>query len=151
MDVELRLRIVLERPPAGADFGLQLGKGADYKTIQTQRSQGDDLRFDGTVTAKGDCDDGPPNLLGPLAQGPPTGRFLYIDIGRSAGQADSPWDRRLKVPLGGITWEMIERVEADPELVLEARLPGTGKDGGPSCATVHPLHGWKPARRTHPS
>jgi hypothetical protein len=129
------------------DFGLQQGKGADYRTVQTQRSNGEDLRFDGTVTVKGDRGDGPPNFLGPLTQGPPTGRFLYIDIGKSAGQADSDWDRRLKVPLGGISWEMIERA-ADPELVLEARLPGTGRDGGPSCATVHPPFGWEPARRT---
>lgn len=151
MNVELTLRIVLESPPAGVDFGLQLGKGTDYKTIQMQRSQGDDLRFDGTVMAKGDRGDGPPNFLGPMTQGPPGGRFLYIDIGKSAGQAGSGWDRRLKVPLGGITWEMIERVAAHPELVLEARLPGTGRDGGPSCATVHPVHGWEPARRTPPS
>ena len=34
-------------------------------------------------------------------------------------------------PLGG-----------DLELILEARLPGTGKDGGPSCATVHPIQDW---------
>lgn len=148
MEVELRLRIVLESPPAGVDFGLQLGKGTDYKTVQTQRSQGDDLRFDATVTAKGDRGDGQPNFLGPLTQGPPAARFLYLDIGKSAGQADSPWDRRLKVPLGGITWEMIGRVATDPELVLEARSPGTGRDGGPSCATVHPVHGWEPARRT---
>nr|WP_206108274.1 DUF5990 family protein [Paludisphaera soli] len=40
MNVELRLRIVLESPPAGVDFGLQLGKGSDYETIETQRSQG---------------------------------------------------------------------------------------------------------------
>ena len=148
MEVQLRLRIVLESPPAGVDFGLQQGKGTDYQTVQTQRSQGDDLRFDGTVTARGDRGDGPPNFLGPLTQGAPGGRFLYIDIGKTAGQADSSWDRRLKVPLGGITWETIEQVAADPDLVLEARLPGTGRDGGPSCATVSPALGWKPTRRT---
>src|SRR3954470_17739056 len=115
MDVQLQLRIVLESPPAGVDFGLQVGKGPGYRTVQTQRSQGDDLRFDGTVTAKGDRGDGPPNLLGPPTQGPSGGRFLYIDIGKSAGQADSEWDRRLKVPLGGITWEQIEVVTADSE------------------------------------
>ena len=147
MVVELRLRIVLESPPIGVDFGLQLGKGTDYRTVQTQRSEGDDLAFEGTVTAKGDRAEGLPNFLGPLTQGPPGGRFLYIDIGKSAGQPGGVWDRRLKVPLGGITWEMIERVAADPELVLEARLPGTGKDGGPSCATVHPPLGWTAARR----
>ncbi len=148
MNIEVRLRIVLESPPAGVDFGLQLGKESDYRTVRTQRSQGDDLRFDGMVTAKGDRGDGPPNFLGPLTQGPPAGRFLYIDIGKSAGQVDSGWERRIKVPLGGITWEMIEGVAADPELVLEGRVPGTGRDGGPSCATVHPALGWRPARRT---
>jgi hypothetical protein len=148
MPIELRLRIVLVSPPAGVDFGLQEGKGADYRTVQTQRSDGGDLRFVATVTIKGGRGDGPPNFLGPLTQGPPGGRFLYIDIGKLAGQRDSEWERRIKVPLGGITWEMIERVVADPSLVLEARLPGTGRDGGPSCATVHPANGWKPAERS---
>lgn len=78
-----------------------------------------------------------------LAQGPTTGRFLYLDIGKLAGQADSQWERRIKVPLTGITWELIEKVSSDPKLVLEAQLPGTGKDGGPSCATVQPIGGWK--------
>ena len=148
MVVELRLRIVVERPPAGVDFGLQQGKGTDYRVIQTQRSSGDDMTFEGTVTAKDGRGDGLPNFLGPLAQGPTTGRFLYIDVGQMAGQPDSVWERRIKVPLSGISWIMIELVSADPELVLEARLPGTGRDGGPSCATVHPPLGWTAARRT---
>jgi len=46
--------------------------------------------------------------------------------------------RRLKVPLSGITMAMIKS-----QAVLEARVPGTGKDGGPSCATVKPFGGWK--------
>jgi hypothetical protein len=148
MVVELRLRIVLESPPAGVDFGLQQGKGTDYRTIQTQRSKGDDLTFECTVTAKDDRGDGLPNFLGPLTQGPTTGRFLYIDIGQMAGQRDSVWERRIKVPLSGISWSMVEEASADPDLVLEARLPGTGRDGGPSCATVSPALGWRPTRRT---
>jgi hypothetical protein len=148
MEVELHLNIVLESPPAGVDFGLQQGKGNDYQTIQKQRSKGDDLRFDCTVTVKDNRDDGLPNFLGSLTQGPATGRFIYIDIGRLAGQSDSIWERRIKAPLSGITWKIIEQVAADPKLALEARLPGTGKDGGPSCATVHPKGGWKPTRRS---
>jgi hypothetical protein len=124
------------------DFGIQDGKGSDYKTIQKQRSSGADLCFELKVTVKDNRDDGIPNFLGSLAQGPALGRFIYIDIGRHAGQADSEWDRRIKVPLSGISWEMIEKVSADPKAMLEARLPGTGKDGGPSCATVHPVKGW---------
>ena len=81
--------------------------------------------------------------VGALTQGPATGRFIYIDIGRLAGQKDCEWERRLKVPLSGISWDMIQHVVADPKLVLEAHLPGTAKDGGPSCATVHPVQAWK--------
>lgn len=141
-EAEVRLRIVLVAPSAGVDFGVQQGKGSDYTTIHTQRSNDADLAFEFNVTAKDNRDDGLPNFLGPLAQGPVTGRFIYIDIGKCAGQSDSRWERRIKVPLGGITWEMIET-----KLVLEARLPGTGKDGGPSCATVKPVGGWKVCKR----
>jgi hypothetical protein len=94
------------------------------------------------VTVKDNRGDGLPNFLGPLTQGPPTGRFIYIDIGKLAGQSDSQWERRIKVPLGGITWELIGQVSVDPALVLEARLPGVGRDGGPSCGTVAPARGW---------
>jgi Family of unknown function (DUF5990) len=147
LETELPLRIVLVAPPAGVDFGLQDGKGSAYKTIQKQRSRDADLSFEFTVTVKDNREDGLPNFLGPLAQGPTTGRFIYIDIGKSAGQFDSCWERRIKVPLGGISWDMIEKASADPKLILEARLPGTGKDGGPSCATVKPTEGWKVCRR----
>ncbi|MBX7105387.1 MAG: hypothetical protein K1X57_14985 [Gemmataceae bacterium] len=109
-----------------------------------QRANGNDLNFTCSTTVKDNQSDGRPNFLGPFAQGPKNFRFIYIDIGKLAGQADSQWDRRIKVPLTGITWEMIEKASSDLKLVLEAELPGTGKDGGPSCATVGPIGGWKP-------
>lgn len=143
MEAEVRVRIVLIAPPAGVDFGIQEGKGSNYKTIQKQRSKGADLTFEFMVTIKDNRDDGLPNFLGPLTQGPTTGRFIYIDIGKLAGQSDSCWERRVKVPLSGITWDVIEKASTDPKLSLEARLPGTGRDGGPSCATVKPTEGWK--------
>jgi hypothetical protein len=74
---------------------------------------------------------------------PPTGRFIYVDIGRSAGQFDSAWQRRIKIPLEGITWDGIDSVLEKPKRVLQARIPGRGKDGGPSCATLRPIDGWK--------
>jgi len=138
---ELRLRLVLTAPPPGVDFGVQQGKGTDYTTIQKQRSKVGDLTFEFVVTVKDNREDGLPNFLGPLTHGPTTGRFLYINIGESAGQLDSCWNRRIKIPLAGITWEMIAKCSA--KKLLEARLPGTGRDGGPSCATVKPTNGWK--------
>jgi uncharacterized protein DUF5990 len=142
MDHEPRLRIILEKPPAGVDFGLQSGRGNDYQTLQTQRSKGKDLSFEFTVRAKPGKDSAP-NFLGPLVQGPTGERFVYIDIGTYAGQKETCWSRRLKIPLRGITWDMIDRVSANAGLLLETRIPGTGQDGSPACAMVKPFPGWK--------
>jgi len=145
--LSLNLRIVLVRPPAGVDFALQKGRGANYETVQTQRSSSKDPHFEFSVHAidrgRGERTD----FRGPFVQGPKDGRFVYIDIGTYAGQADTCWSRRLKVPLSGISWKMVEQVTSDERSILETRVPGTGKDGGPSCATVKPFPGWKVLRR----
>jgi Family of unknown function (DUF5990) len=137
MEQELKLVIILESPPPGVDFGLQKGSGNDYETIQTQRSKSGDLRFEFEVRVR-EGKDGQPNFLGPFAQGSAHERFVYLDIGTYAGQEDTPWSRRLKVPLRSITWDQIKKGK-----VLETRVPGTGRDGGPSCATVKPFAGWR--------
>ena len=135
MEQELKLRIVLESPPPGIDFGLQKGGGNDYQTIQTQRSTSGDLSFEFSVRVR-EGKEGQPNFLGPFVQGPPQERFVYIDIGTYAGQ-HTVWSRRLKVPLRTITWELIKKGKT-----LETHIAGTGKDGGPTCATPKPFKGW---------
>lgn len=132
MDRQVTLRIVLERPPAGVDFAVQKGSGSIYETILKQRANGGDLSFEFTVTAAAGPD---PRFKGPLVQGPPKERFIYLDVGTMAGQIESPWTRRIKVPLAGVTWAML-----DAAPILEARIPGTGRDGGPACASA-----WRPA------
>ena len=127
MEVELAFRIVLEKPPAGVIFGVQKGRGHGYETILKQRSDGGDVIFEFVLPLKTD-------FSGPLVQGPPGARFVYIDIGTAAGQLDSCWTRRLKVPLAG--------ADRKAKGVQQARIPGTAKDGGPSCATVKPMGGW---------
>ena len=148
MEHEPTLRIILEKPTAGVDFGLQKGRGGDYETIQTQRSEGEDLHFEFTVRAKTTGQDSLPNFLGPFVQGPTGERFVYIDIGTYAGQTGTCFSRRLKIPLRGITWQMIEAV-IDGGSCLETHVAGSGKDGSPSCATPKPFAGWKTA--THRS
>jgi Family of unknown function (DUF5990) len=66
--------------------------------------------FDFTVRLGAPQADGRPNFLGPFAQGSPRDRFVYVNAGTRAGQSNSRWDRRAKVPLGQITWELIEEV-----------------------------------------
>lgn len=145
MERELSLRIILEAPPPGVDFGLQQGHGNDYETVQKQRSKTADLTFTFTVRAKQNSG-GSPNFLGPFTQGPAHGRFVYLDIGTCAGQTDTPWSRRLKIPLSGISWKLVEEAAAAGR-VLETRVPGTGRDGGPNCATVKPFSGWTLERK----
>ena len=125
---ELTLRIVLQQPPAGVDFALQKGRGSAYETVQKQRSKAGDLEFDFTVTVKAGKEV-LPDFAGPFVQGPSGERFVYLDIGTYAGQADTCWSRRLKIPLSGISWDLV-----DSRAILLALVPGTGTDGGPSCA-----------------
>ena len=137
-DPELTCRIVLEAPPAGVDYALQKGRGSIYETVQTQRSKGQDLIFEFTVQVRSATSDPALDFAGPYVQGPRGQRFVYLDIGTCAGQTDTPWSRRLKVPLTGIPSAALRPASR----VLETRVPGTGRDGSPTCATVKPFDGW---------
>jgi hypothetical protein len=141
---ELPLRITLVRPPPGVTFAVQRGR-ADL--LPPSRSGAGEISFDLAVRVAA-RPDGSPNFLGPFAQGTPADRFVYVNSGRQAGQADSCWDRRAKVRLGGIGWPLVERVLSDPGAVLEARILGGSNDRGPCCASVPLLDGgWRLATR----
>ena len=139
MPSELTLRIVVESPPPAVDYALQKGSGSAYDIVQRQRSTGNDLVFEFTPSIRSGVSDGMTALAGPFVQGPRGQRFVYIDIGTAAGQHDSQWSRRMKIPLTGITMKMVAAGG-----VLEARVDGTGRDGSPTCATVKEFDGWKP-------
>ncbi len=132
MQRELPLRITVLRPVAGVTHRLQQGR---FDLVPPVVEADDRLSFDFTLrVVEGPA--GEPVLRGPSAQGPPAGRFVYINTGTSAGQLGSCWTRRAKVPLAGLTWELIEQALAGPDTRLEARIEGRGRDGGPVCATV---------------
>ena len=141
MNQELPIRIILERPPTGVDFGIQKGNGNEYETIQKQRSNKNDLCFEFKISLK-ESKTSSPNFTGPYVQGPLNERFIYIDIGTCAGQIDSVWSRRLKIPLRDISSETVKLLLTDSSFILETKVPGTGRDGGPNCATVKPFSGW---------
>ncbi len=141
MNRSLPLRIPLIKPLRGVPLCLQQGKD---DLVPPSSVSGELVSFDFTVNIANDRMDEPPNLRGKSVQGPPAGRFVYVNSGTYAGQADSCWSRRAKVPLAGITWELIEETLAKSGAVLEACIAGTAGDGGPACATVRLLEGgWK--------
>ena len=144
MDQTVTLQIILLKPTPGVVYGVQKGSGSNYETVQKQHSISGDLIFRLLIKIKGDRKkDELPKFSGEFVQGPAGGKFIYIDIGTYAGQQDSAWSRRLKIPLTGIKWENIDELTAHGHSCMETHVPGTGRDGGPNCATVKPFGGWQ--------
>ena len=83
MEREIPLRITLVRPPRDVVFCLQRGKA---EIVSPVRATGDDLSFELSVRVRDGRADGSPNFLGPFTQGPPDGRFVYVNSGTSAGR-----------------------------------------------------------------
>ena len=130
-DTSLRLRLNVLNPPEGVRFQIQRGRGDLVPPVRAARGA---LRFDFEIRV-GRRPNGQPNYLGPFTQGPPDARFVYVNSGTLAGQPESCWTRRAKIPLIGITWTLIDAAQ-ETGATLEADLPGTGSDGGPTCASV---------------
>ena len=144
MELQIPLSIIITLPTIGVVYGLQKGTGSIYETIQKQTASHEDLLFSFVITIKGDkLKDEAPKFSGPFVHGPTGGKFIYIDIGTCAGQINTPWSRRLKIPLTNISWQTIDQLIANPQQRLTCNVPGTGKDGGPNCATVKPFTGWQ--------
>ena len=119
LNMELNFQIILQKPPADVAFGLQKGSGNNFETVQIQRSGSGDLFFNRPIGIKGDPQkDKLPDFRGPFVQGPIMGRFIYIRIGVLAGR-EGGWNRRLKIPLTGITWGITNQLNGKPAAVLE--------------------------------
>lgn len=137
------MRVTLVAPPEGVAFGLRT---ANHELVDRTISTGQDLAFTFTLRAKRIEESDLPRFFGPLAHGSPAERFVRINIGTLADQADSCWTRAAKIPLSSITWKMIDEAGRD-ESGLEAKVSGRAKDGGPPAATVPLLNGgWRVAR-----
>jgi hypothetical protein len=133
---EIPIRIRVLSPPAGVTTKVQRGK--DELLPPTKISyDGFEFDFDVAVDLSGET----PNFLGKYAHGPKDVRFLYVNSGTSAGQHFSCWTRRAKISLMCITREQIDATIAGKGVLL-AEYNGTGRDGGPTCASVKGIE-WK--------
>jgi hypothetical protein len=140
---ELPLRIVVEDPVPGVAMALQRDlPGNGSEVVGYAEGAGRDLTFDLEVAVEGTLPDGRPRLLGPFVKGPPRERFVYLCVGHYAGQAEADWAGRMKVPIGEITWPLIEGLPAGAR--IEGHISGRGRNGGPALATVAILPpGWR--------
>ena len=134
----LHLRITLVAPPAGVLYALQDGEAPVGQVM----ADGGDLSRD--VSVRFVEDDKGVRYLGPFVKNQGGRRFVYFRVGTSAGQHDSPWTRRGKVWMEDIPHALAHEAAATSRRI-EARFPGRAKDGGPSCATVRPIGGWRMA------
>jgi hypothetical protein len=145
------LRVVCKAPPDpvqhGANFGLQDKSAAAHWKLQAGIRKGNgDFVFDCEARVRPHPRTGEPNFLGDFVHGLPDERFLYLSWRPKDCQPLQPamgfssWTRRMKIHLSGITWQQIEEA-TQAGGVLEASVQGTGKDGGPNCASVPLLGG----------
>ena len=135
VQTEIRMRLVIDRPVSGVAHSLQDKKSGpvDVKTSKA----GEALAFDFPIRIGAGR-----KFYGEHVRSEgPERRFVYIAIGEQAGQKGSPWSRRMKIDIHGISQALLDKAIGGK--VLEAIITGTGKDGTPACATVAPAKPWR--------
>ena len=150
----VRLRIICLGPPDperfSAEFGLQDNSTTSDWLIHSGKKQANgDIRFECECRVR--TGTGSPNFLGEFVHGPPAKRFLYLSWKPKdwrPGQEEriqtptSCWVRRMKIHLGGITRALIKEA-TQPNRLLQTSVAGTANDGGPNCASVPLIGGWR--------
>jgi Family of unknown function (DUF5990) len=132
---EIHMRLVIESPVPGVAHSLQDKKN---QPVDAKVSiAGKPLAFSFSIQVAA----GPKFYGEHVRSEGPDRRFVYIAIGQQAGQTESCWSRRMKIDIHTIPQAALDR--AAKGKVLEAVIPGTGRDGTPACATIAPLRSWR--------
>ena len=137
-EIPVLIQLLVTGTLPGCCYAVQVGAAA---LDQAQLADGTDMLFRFSLNFRPGRDGG---LVprGPLVQGRGEDRVLYICSGTMAGQSGSPWTRRAKVPLNGIV-ELLPAPGLGPmPPLLQGRISGLARDGGPACASVRLLEGW---------
>jgi hypothetical protein len=132
--VEIRMCIIIRSPVPGVMHSLQDRAGNPVDPRRSMR--GEPLSFELPIRV------GPgPKFYGDqVRNGGGDRRFVYIGIGKQAGDAASCWDRRMKVDIHSIPVSVLHTAATLGG--IEGTIGGTGTDGSPACATV-PVGEWR--------
>lgn len=129
--IETGFRIVIEQPVVGVLHSLQ---SKDDQRLDPKSSKaGEALVFDFPIRV------GPgPKFFGDqVRREGPERRFVYIRVGTMAGDATSPWTRRMKIDIHDVPEHLLATAAREGG-VVETVISGTAADGSPTCATVRP-------------
>jgi hypothetical protein len=109
------------------------GKAAELLGVVPGDSPGVTWTLEATATRvpSGDTD-----LRGPYIQGPPGGRFIYLNWGTVDAPGEFRMFRRAKLRLDAVPAEVLRSAEGQG--VLVARVSLTDAKGNPTCASVSP-------------
>lgn len=132
----ITLRLTIENPIPGVTYSLQDAKSAPVGAVVAGEGP---LSFDVPVRVAAG-----PRFLGDFVRREgPERRFVYIAIGKQAGDGRSHWSRRVKVDIHDLPAALLAQALAGA--VLECRLAGRDAKGEPACATQKALGGWRVA------
>jgi uncharacterized protein DUF5990 len=137
-----------ERPAghAGIHVGIHVGvqrqaKPAELLDVTPGDAPAATWTLDAVVTAK---PEGGVDLKGPYIQGPPGGRFIYLNWGTVDDSGEFTMFRRAKLWLEAVPPEVL--ADAADRGVLVGRLGLVDPKGNPICASVRPpLIAWSAA------
>lgn len=137
-DREVRLRLVVREPVAGVVHSLQ--DKANAPVDPQASTDGADLAFTFSIRIAASASG--LRFLGDFVRREgPLRRFVYLAIGKHAGDAMSPWDRRMKLDVHTIPPALVEAAARGG--MIEGVVCGRGKDGSPACATVALAVPWR--------
>lgn len=132
-DGAVTLRLIIEDPVPGVMYSLQDKKSHPVGPVVAIEGL---LSFDVPVRVAPDR-----RLLGDFVRREGAERrFVYIAIGAQAGDGGSRWSRRAKIDVHTLPNNLLDQARAGG--VLEVRLPGRDKDGGPACGTLRSVSSW---------
>jgi hypothetical protein len=125
-----------ERPGGhrGIHVGLQRrNKPGELLGVTAGEASATTWALDAVVTP---VPDGPADLKGPYIQGPPGGRFIYLNWGTVDGPGEFTMFRRAKLWLNAVPPEVLSSALELGALV--GRLGLTDAKGNPICASIRP-------------
>lgn len=150
--MRLRIRCLQPLDPSKyeAEFGLQEKSPGNWLIHAGKRRANGDVHFECECRVLL-TNTGTPDLSGLFVHGKRGERFLYLSWKPKDWQPGQPepapcvYLRRMKIHLRSITTELVHEA-LSRDMSLETVVDGRARDGGPACASVPLIGGWRTSK-----